>query len=102
MGNHVKNPTQYNPQEIQNEGFNDSYKMPIRGMYGYTGITDAFAPMPIPLLDSSFDYIGFSNADANGNYQTWTFKKNGVSGTTVRTLSVTYDALSKITSITRS
>lgn len=59
-------------------------------------------PSPTALIDVAFDYIGFSNADGNGNYQTWVFKTGGASGTTVRTLSVTYDGSSNITSLARS
>ena len=59
-------------------------------------------PQPLPLIDVAYDYIGFTDADANGNYQTWTFNTGGSGGTTVRTLSITYDASSNITSIARS
>ncbi len=68
--------------------------------YGYTGT--ALTPIPPALIDVAYDYIGWSSADANGNYQTMTFKTGGSAGTTVRTLSLTYDASSNLTSITRS
>lgn len=54
------------------------------------------------IIDKLFDYISFTNADANGNYQTLDFKTGGAGGTTQRTLTLTYDANSKVTSITRS
>lgn len=68
--------------------------------YAYSGGT--LTPTPTPLVDLAYDYVGFTNADGNGNYQTITFKTGGSAGTTVRTLSVTYDANSLITSVTRS
>jgi hypothetical protein len=61
-----------------------------------------FTKLPTPFVDIAFDYISFTNADANGNYQTWSFKSGGSGGTTVRTLSVTYDGSNNITSIGRS
>jgi hypothetical protein len=67
--------------------------------YGYTG--SSLTPFATPLIDQAYDYIGWTSADANGNYQTITFKIGGSAGTTVRTLAVTYDGSSNITSITR-
>ena len=52
-----------------------------------------------PLIDVSYDAIARSNPDSNGNYQTMVFS-NG--GTTVRTLTFTYDASSNVTGIARS
>ena len=69
--------------------------------YGFN-TSNQWARFPLPLIDKPWDYVGFTNADGNGNYQTWTFKTGGSGGTTVRTLSVTYDASSNITSIGRS
>lgn len=57
---------------------------------------------PAPFINQDHDYIGFSNADSNGNYQTITYKSGGSSGTTMLTLSLTYDANNKVTSIARS
>ena len=54
------------------------------------------------LINVAYDYVGFSNADGNGNYQTIVYKSGGSGGTTVRTLTLTYDASSNVTSITRS
>ncbi len=54
------------------------------------------------LLPISYNYIGFTNADGNGNYQTITFKTGGSGGTTVATLTLTYDASSNVTSIAKS
>lgn len=53
---------------------------------------------PLPLITKPYDSFVFSNADANGNYQTLTFK-NG--GTTVQTLSLSYDVNSNITQLVR-
>jgi hypothetical protein len=53
------------------------------------------------LIDSPYDYVGFTNADSNGNYQTLTFKSGGSGGTTARTLSLTFDGSNNVTSITR-
>lgn len=69
--------------------------------YGF-GTDTNWLRTPLPFVDQAFDYIGFTNADGNGNYQTWTFKTGGSGGTTIRTMAVTYDANSKITSIARS
>lgn len=69
--------------------------------YGYAGGT-ALTPLPPPLVDVAYDYISMSNADPNGNYRTFQFKTGGSSGSTQRTLSLTYDVNSNVTSITRS
>jgi hypothetical protein len=67
--------------------------------YGWDGAN--WLRQPVPLIDQSYDYIGFSNADTNGNYQTIVFKSGGSAGTTARTLTLAYDASSNVTSITR-
>lgn len=59
----------------------------------YTGVN---------LVDVPYDYVGMSNADGNGNYQTVVYKTGGSGGTTVRTLTYTFDASNNVTSITRS
>lgn len=59
------------------------------------------ARMPVPLFDIPFDYISWSSPDGNGNYQTITLKQGGSGGTTVRTIALTYDVNSNITSLTR-
>lgn len=56
---------------------------------------------PIPLIDKSYDYIGFTIPDSNDNYQVITFNSGGSGGTIVRTLGLTYDANSNVTSIAR-
>lgn len=66
----------------------------VTGQWNRAAIGAALVPIP-------YDYVGFTNADGNGNYQTATFKQGGSSGTTVATLSLTYDANNLITSITR-
>lgn len=53
-------------------------------------------------MGASYDYTAFSNPDANGNYQTITYKLGGSGGTTVRVLSLTYDGNNNVTSITKS
>lgn len=58
--------------------------------------------VPLPYVDMAFDYIGFSNPDANDNYQTIIFNVGGSGGTTQRTLNLTYDANSNVTSVARS
>jgi len=67
-------------------------------------ILDSDSALPIGGLlgGVSYDYVGMSNADGNGNYQTIVYKRGGSSGTTVRTLTYTYDASNNVTSITRS
>jgi hypothetical protein len=61
--------------------------------------TSALVRVPAPFIDVAYGDIAFSNADANGNYQTIEFKSNG---TTVRTLTLAFDANNKVTGITRS
>lgn len=63
--------------------------------------TSIYEAMPAPLIDTAWDYLGFTNPDGNGNYQTWVFRNGGSGGTTVRTLDVTWDANNNVTSITR-
>lgn len=58
--------------------------------------------VPLPYVDKSYDYVGFSNPDGNGNYQTIVFNVGGSGGTTQRTLSLTFDVNSNVTSIARS
>ena len=52
----------------------------------------------IGLLPFEFDDIQFSNPDGNGNYQTAVVENNG---STVATLTLSYDADSKLTGVTR-
>lgn len=68
--------------------------------YGF-GADSNWARIPLPLIDTPYDYVGFSNPDANDNYQTIQFYQGGSGGTLVRTLALTYDGSSNITSITR-
>jgi uncharacterized RmlC-like cupin family protein len=42
------------------------------------------------------DYMIQSNADGLGNYQTITYKKGGATGRTVKVVTLTFDANSKI------
>jgi len=58
--------------------------------------------IPLPFVDKAYDYIGLSNPDANGNYQTIVFNNGGSGGSTQRTLTLTFDGDSNITSIARS
>ena len=53
------------------------------------------------LANTTYDYVGMSNADGNGNYQTIVYKSGGSGGTTRATLTITYDGSSNITSITK-
>lgn len=72
-----------------------NYVLPFKDANG------AAAQSPIPLIDRAYDYVGMTSADGNGNYQIFTYKVGGASGTTVRTLTYTYDGSSNVTSITR-
>lgn len=92
-------PTLTAAEHIGLEATGDNIEAKRVASYAFNGTQWGRAPMSF--IDVSFDYIGFTNADANGNYQTWTFKTGGNAGTTVRTLSLTYDASSNITSIER-
>ena len=55
----------------------------------------------MPFIDKAYDYVGMSNPDSNGNYQTIVFKVGGSGGTTAVTLTLTFDGNSNVTSITR-
>lgn len=48
------------------------------------------------------DYFIQSNADGNGNYQTIVYKTGGSGGTTVKTITLTFDANNYIVSFTES
>lgn len=52
MSSHKQNPTQYSSQEIDNESFNDTYKIRETALYGYDVTSDSFKP---------------ANVDATGN-----------------------------------
>lgn len=69
--------------------------------YGWGGVSDGWKRQPLPLIDAPYDYVGFGDADGNGNYQTLAFKIGGSGGTTVRTLALTYDGNGNVVSITR-
>lgn len=66
---------------------------------GYTWNGTTWVRPPTPFADAAYDDIEFSNADGGGNYQTITYKANGV---TVRTNTLAYDANNNVTSIIRS
>lgn len=68
--------------------------------YGF-GTGNTWGRVPLPLIDFAYDYVSFTNPDANDNYQILTFYTGGSGGTIVRTLTLTYDASSNITSIAR-
>lgn len=72
-------------------------------MYTFDPVTSQWNRMGpnAGIVTAAYDYVGFTNADSNGNYQTITFKSGGSGGTTVATVSVTYDANSLITSVTK-
>ena len=70
------------------------------GNYAW-GTGDEWARQPLPLVDVPYDSSVFSDPDANGNYQTIDFKTGGSGGTTVRTLSLTFDENNNVTSIER-
>jgi hypothetical protein len=57
--------------------------------------------VPTSLIDVPYDYLSFTNADGNGNYQTLSFKSGGSGGTTLRTLALAFDGSNNVTSITR-
>lgn len=69
--------------------------------YTWDPVAQTWNRMFIGLVQQPYDYVAFSNADGNGNYQTATFKSGGSGGSTVGTLSITYDANNLMTSITR-
>ena len=48
------------------------------------------------------DYFIQSNADGNGNYQTIVYKTGGAAGTTVKTITLTFDANNYIVTVVES
>lgn len=94
--------TKDSEQIILNKSFDPAYNVLAVMQLVEDETTNTLKRAPAPLLDKSYDYIGFTNADANGNYQTITFKSGGSSGIAVRTLNLTYDGNSNVTSIERS
>ena len=77
--------------------------IPVRlsdGKIFYNAILNAFANSykRVGLLPFEFDDLQFTSADDNGNYQVGTLR---LSGSTVATLALTYDASSNLTRITR-
>lgn len=94
-------PRIVNAEHIGPNDTGDNIEAKRVASYGFNTASQ-WGRTPVPFMDVAFDYIGFTNADALGNYQTWTFKVGGSGGTTVRTLTVAYDASSNITSIGRS
>ena len=94
-------------QEIANNSYDEQYKVETVAPLGYRSDIDSFVPININadgtpaqagFIPYAYDRITFSNPDANGNYQTGTIKK---SGTTLGTLTITYDGSSNITDIYR-
>lgn len=53
-------------------------------------------------LPFNADYLAQSNPDANGRYQTITYKQGGASGTIVKTVSLTFDSFGSILTYTES
>lgn len=65
--------------------------------YGYDGI-NGWQRTPTPFIMSAYDDVEFTNPDANGNYQTISFIRSGV---TNQTLALLFDGNSNVTSIIR-
>ena len=63
-----------------------------------TGKTAVYVPA---MLQKDYDYVAMTNADGNGNYQTFTYRLGGAGGTVQNILTFTYDVNSNVTSITR-
>jgi hypothetical protein len=95
-------------QYVLNYSFDNIYKLLMVGLAGYNSTTNTYDRFqidntsgglkmaPSGLISKPFNRISFSNADANGNYQTGTVKN---AGSTVGTLSMTYDASNNLTDI---
>lgn len=96
----ISNTEIQNREHIAPQKTGDNIAAKKVAAYGF-GADSNWARNPLPLVDIPYDYQAFSNADANGNYQTITFKQGGSDGTTVRTLDLTYDGNNNVTSITR-
>lgn len=67
--------------------------------YAYDNNAGTWGRVLQSFLNTTYDSVYFTNPDANGNYQTITFK---YSGSIVRTLTLTFDASNNVTSIVKS
>lgn len=82
----------------------------LRGSKGALGIEilDASGNQVIPgaaLVTAAYDYIALTyvvGGNGVGEVETATFKSGGASGTTVATLTLTYDASNRVSSVTKS
>lgn len=102
MGEHAISAQEIaNREHISPAKTGDNISAKKVGSYG-NGVGNAWGRIPLPLIDQPYDYVGFSNPDANNNYQTIVFNSGGSGGTTVRTLTLAFDANNKVTNITRS
>lgn len=99
MTQFTDNPEQYTSQQIDNESFNDAYKIREEGSYGYDSVTDSFKPMN---ADIAYDYVGYTNSGST--VDTYKFYTGGSGGTLVKTLTITYTDSTKtqISSLARS
>ena len=101
--------TKDSAQSILNRSYEPTFEILKTLLYGYDGT--ALQPVKVDASGNvetadglgipRSDYLGFTNADGNGNYQTLTFKSGGSGGSTPATLALTFDASNKITSITK-
>jgi hypothetical protein len=106
----VPEKTSQTEQYVLNYSFDEVYKILMVGLAAYNSGTGNYDRLQIDssggiktsatggLIPMAFDDIQFSNADANGNYQTGVVKS---AGATVCTLTFAYDGSSNVTRVTR-
>ena len=82
---HKANPILYSSQEIDNESFNDTYKIKQSANYGYDSLSNSFKPSQ---ADITYDYIAVTYPIAT--QEVYTYKAGGSGGTTTGTVTVTY------------
>ena len=104
----TKDPDKINKstQEMQNLGFDTEFNLPTVENLVYNPTTSAMDRMvqSIDLVPSSYDYIALTYVAAGngaGEVETATFKTGGSGGTTVATLTLTYNASDEIATVTK-
>lgn len=67
---HQNNPVEHSSQEIDNESYNDTYKIRETGSYGYQSSTDSFIPLQMDAAGGVKTSPSVSNIISSGNSTT--------------------------------
>jgi len=94
------------PQEMQNLGFDTEFNLPTVEALVYNSSTGGMDRMvqSIDLVPTAFDYIALTYVAAGngvGEVETAIFKTGGSGGTTVATLTLTYNASNEVATVTK-